>query len=183
MSCYLELKMAPSLSQLSPEVLEEIFKHLSPGDLCSLAFTSRKISQAACNPEFFCRLGVPGEYDWFKKKIVDRGMSEFLEQRRLQKIWHLDLFSTSLPPEDYNLLVDHIVNGGLQRLVVMQLGDVVLSGVEANSLGQAVVKVWAVEVPRTQLTVQQCQLIMENIVTVRPKLKDCLLYTSPSPRD
>ena len=92
-----------------------------------------------------------------------------------------NLSSTTLPPEDYALLVDNIANGGLKKLVEMNLEGVILCGVEANDLGQAIVK--KVDLSGTHLTVQQCQRLMNNIVTVCPKLEvrvETLQYMSRS---
>ena len=105
------------------------------------------------------------------EKIVGQGMAEFLGQTRLQNIRQLDLSSTTLPPGDYNLLMDHIVDGGLKKLVKMNLEGVLLSGVDASNLGRALVKVEDVNLGGTQLTAQQCQQLMDNIVTVCPKLR------------
>ena len=160
--------MATSISQFSPEVLEEMFKHLPPSDLCRLALTNSKIRKAACNPKFFSQLG---QQDWLKEKIAHHGMAVFLEQTRLQNIRQLDLSSTTFAPGHYNLLMEHIVNGGLKKLVKMNLGGVVLSGLDASNLSHALVRVKEVHVSGTQLTAQQCQQLMDTIVTVCPKLR------------
>ena len=159
--------MAASLNVLSREVLEEILKFLSPGDLCSVASThNHHVSQAAGNAEFFSHLG---QNHRFKAKIVELGMEAFLNQSRLKNLRQIDLSNTTLPSVDYNRLLNAIANGRLKKLVEMDLDFVDLSGVDPDILGRASVKVETVKIMRTQLTGQQCQRLMDNIRTVDPK--------------
>jgi len=67
--------------------------------------------------------------------------------------------------------VNHIVNDGLKKLIELYLSVVDLSRVEANSLGQAVIKMEAVGLSGTQLTAQQGQMLMDSIGTVPAKLR------------
>ena len=65
--------------------------------------------------------------------------------------------------------MDNLANGGLKKLEDMNLSGVVLSGVDANSLSQAIIKIKSVSVAETRLTAQQCQQLMETIATLCPK--------------
>ena len=98
-------------------------------------------------------------------------MEDFLNQDRLKNLRQIDLSNTTLPPADYNKLLNAIANEGLKKLVEMDLELVDLSGVDPIILGRASVKVKKVEISETKMTGQQCQQLMDNIRTADPKLR------------
>ena len=118
----------------------------------------------------------------------------------------LNLGSTGLTADQCQRLMDGIRHAEVKTLKTLNVWGNLLTEVDPVSLAEALLTLTDVELQGTDMTLEQCEILLDDIIIfndqkrlnlktlrfvrndilqfVHPGLiADCLLYTSPSPRD